>query len=75
MDASAGQQWKQTRRAGVWTQQGKERVGQTEGVTETHTAPTGNRQQVGICSVTQGAQPRRTGQEGGVLCIPLADSC
>ena len=72
------------------TQQGKERVGQIERLALKHVYyRTCNRQQVGSCCITQGAQlsalwqPRGVGwggagrevQEGGDMYILMADSC
>ena len=90
MSLFAGQQWRPRHREQTWTQWGKERKGQKQRVALKHIHyHTWNREQVGICYMTQGAQlvpcdtlegqdwvgGRREVQEGRDICIPMANSC
>ena len=78
----------QTQTTDMWTRWGKEREGQIETVALKHIHL--NRQPVGICCMTQGAQTwcsvttwrgwdevggEREVQEGGDICLSKADSC
>ena len=77
MSLFAGQQWRPRHREQTWTQWGKERKGQKQRVALKHIHyHTWNREQGGMCYMTQGAQlvpcdtleglVRRWGWGGGI---------